>query len=205
RCRVPTKFQTRCFSRSFAVAYGRMSSMLEQMTQRLQAQCSFEAAIETLLNDVVALHGAEYGDLQLLVGDDLVVVAQRGFTAPFLRTFRRVSRADGCACGRALRAGRTVVVTDVTKDPDYAAFRAEAAAAGYRSVQSTPIATSRGRVLGMVSTLFANVHEPTPIELETLRRYSGVAADYLEDLIDGDALAARAERMHEALYADAVV
>src|SRR5689334_3961745 len=170
--------------------------MLEQMTQRLQAQCGFEAAIETLLNDVVALHGAEYGDLQLLVGDDLVVVAQRGLSAPFLRAFRRVSRADGCACGRALREGHTIVVADVTKDADYAPFRAEAAAAGYRSVQSTPITTSRGRVLGMVSTLFANVHEPTPIELDTLRRYSRIAADYLEDLIDADTLADRVQCMH---------
>ena len=72
--------------------------MLEQMTQRLEAQRRFDAAIETLLNDVVALHGAEYGDLQLLVGDELVLVAQRGLTAPFLRAFRRITRADGCAC-----------------------------------------------------------------------------------------------------------
>jgi len=174
--------------------------MLEQMTQRLQAQRSLEAAIETLLNDVVALHGAEYGDLQLLVGDDLVVVAQRGLTAPFLRAFRRITRADGCACGRALREGRTIVVPDVTKDPDYARFRGEAAAAGYRAVQSTPIATSRGRVLGMVSTLFANVHEPTPIELDTLARYSRIAADFLERLVGADTLAVTARRMHAALY-----
>ena len=99
--------------------------MLEQMTQRLQSQRSFEAATETLLNDVVALHGAEYGDLQLLVGNDLILVAHRGLSVPFLRAFRRVTPGDGCACGRALREGRTVVVVDVTKDPDYAAFRGE--------------------------------------------------------------------------------
>ncbi len=178
--------------------------MLEQMTQRLQVQRSFEAAIETLLNDVVALHGAEYGDLQLLVGDQLVLVAQRGLTAPFLRAFRRISRADGCACGRAMRVGRTILVADVMKDPGYAAFRGEAAAAGYRSVQSTPLATGRGRVLGMVSTLFANPHEPTPIELDTLARYCRIAADYLEDLLGADTLAGKAQRMHEALYSDAV-
>jgi GAF domain-containing protein len=178
--------------------------MLEQMTQRLQAQRSFEAAIETLLNDVVALHGAEYGDLQLLVGDHLVVVAQRGLSGSFLRAFRRVGPADGCACGRALREGRTIVVADVMQDAGYAPFRGEAKAAGYRAVQSTPIATSRGRVLGMVSTLFANVHEPTPIELATLARYSRVAADFLEELLDTDTLATAAQRMHAALYADAV-
>lgn len=178
--------------------------MLEQMTQRLEAQRDFEAAIETLLNDVVALHGAEFGDLQLLIGDDLVLVAHRGFSPRFLRAFRRISRAHGCSCGRALREGRTVVVADVTKDPGFAAFRDEAQAAGYRSVQSTPIATSRGRVLGMVSTHFANVHEPTPIELDTLARYCRIAADYLEAQLGTGTLAARAQRMHEALYADAM-
>jgi GAF domain-containing protein len=178
--------------------------MLEQMTQRLQAQRSFEAAIETLLTDVVALHGAEYGDLQLLVDDELVLVAHRGLSATFLRAFRRVDKADGCACGRALREGRTIVVADVMQDPDYAEFRSEAETAGYRAVQSTPLTTSRGRVLGMVSTLFANVHEPTPIELDTLARYSRIAADYLEALIGADTLAAEAQRMNAALYADAL-
>jgi len=178
--------------------------MLEQMTQRLQAQRSFEAAIETLLNDVVALHGAEYGDLQLLIRDELVLVAQRGLSPQFLRAFRSIGKADDCACGRALRVGRTVVVADVLKDAGYAAFRAEAEAVGYRAVQSTPIATSRGRVLGMVSTLFANAHEPTPIEIDTLGRYCRVAADYLEVLLGSATLAAKAQRMNAMLYAEAV-
>ena len=178
--------------------------MLEQMTQRLLARRTFESAAEAVLNDVVALHGAEYGDLQLVVGDELVIVAQRGLSDAFLRAFRRVRKTDGCACGRAWRTGTTVVVADVTKDVDYAGNRGDAAAAGYRAVQSTPLATSRGRVLGMVSTLFANVHEPTPIELDTLARYSRVAADYLEALLGAEPLSAMAQRIHAALYADAV-
>src|SRR5215813_12439060 len=125
-------------------------SMLEQMTHRLLSQRTFEAAAETLLNDVVALHGAEYGDLQLMIGNELVVVAQRGLSAAFLQAFRRVRRDDGCACGR---------------------------------------------VLGMVSTMFANVHEPTPIELQTLMYYSRIAADYLAKLLTGETMAAKAEQM----------
>jgi GAF domain-containing protein len=178
--------------------------MLEQMTLRLRSQRSFEAAVEVILNDVVALHGAEFGDLQLLAGDELVIVAQRGLSAPFLRTFRRVHKADGCACGRALRLGETVVITDVTRDAEYAAFLQDAESAGYRAVQSTPIVTCGGSVLGIVSTLFANVHQPTPIELETLGRYCGIAAEYLVKLLGRENLAANAERMSDALYAEAV-
>ena len=52
--------------------------------------------------------------------------------------------------------------------------------------------------------LFANVHEPTAIELNTLTRYSRVPADYLEAMLGGEPLAAQARRMHAALYADAL-
>ncbi len=177
--------------------------MLEQMTQRLQSQRTFEAAVETVLNDVVALHGAEYGDLQLVSGEELIIVAQRGLSDAFLRTFKSVTKSSGCACGRAWRLGQTVVVADVDKDPDYAPFRTDAKAAGYRAVQSTPL-TTRGHVIGMISTLFANVHEPTPIELDTLGRYCKIAADYLQKLLGDEDLGRKAERMSRALYAEAV-
>ena len=177
--------------------------MLEQMTQRLQSQRSFEAAVETVLNDVVALHGAEYGDLQLVSGHRLVVVAQRGLSSAFLQTFKDVTKDAGCACGRAWRLKRTVVVADVDKDRDYAPYRTDARAAGYRAVQSTPLMT-RGKVIGMISTLFANPHEPTPIELEILARYAMVAADYLLTLLGDQDLGRKAETMNGALCADLV-
>jgi len=59
-----------------------------------------------------------------------------------------------------------------------ARFRNEARIAGYRSVQSTPMMTQDGRRLGMVSTHFATVHEPTPIEMETLPSYGAIAAEH---------------------------
>jgi GAF domain-containing protein len=178
--------------------------MLEQMTQRLQAQRSFEGAIDTILNDVVALHGAEYGDLQLACGNDLVIVAQRGLPAAFLRAFSRVTNADGCACARAFRLRRTVVISDVTHDLDFAPFRRDAELAGYRAVQSTPIMTRDGAVLGVVSTMFANPHEPTPIEIETLGRYCTLAAGHLVALAGRGRIAGRAEQLSRALCADAM-
>jgi len=178
--------------------------MLEQMTHRLQSQRSFAAAIETLLKDVVALHGAEFGDLQLAAGDELVIVAQCGLTLPFLRAFQRVSQADGSACGRALRLRRTVVIADIARDPVYAKYQRHAETAGYRAVQSTPIVARNGRVLGVVSTMFANPHTPTPIEIETLGRYCEVAAEYLLKLLGNEDLATEAERMSETLYAESV-
>jgi hypothetical protein len=61
--------------------------MLEQMKSRLHAKKRFETAIETILDDVIALHGAEFGDLQLPVEGELLMVAQRGLSPRFLKAF----------------------------------------------------------------------------------------------------------------------
>lgn len=174
--------------------------MLEQMNQRLKACRTFETAIETLLRDVVALHGAEFGNVQLLVGDRLLLVAERGLEAPFLHAFREIRRSDCSASGRAWETGEPAVIADVEDDEAYAPFREVARETGYRSVQSTPLVTSDGRLLGMLSTLFANQHRPTLIEMATVKAYAKNAADYLERLL-GDALLERkAAELQQRLY-----
>ena len=175
--------------------------MLVAMSKRLHAARTFEDVIETILEDTISLHGAEYGNVQLPIGDNLVIVAQRGLTEPFLRTFMSVRKDDGCACGRALRLRKTIVIKDVEKDAEFAAFVQDAKAAGFRAVQSTPLFTSDGLLLGIVSTHFATVHVPTPIELNTLQLYSAVAAEHAYRLLGNAALDEKAKQMNEALYA----
>src|SRR6476660_3779345 len=153
------------------------------MTQRLHAQERFQGAIQVVLNDAVALHGAEFGNVQLAADDYLVIVAQRGFRTSFLHAFRRMHSDTGTSCGRAIRERRTVVIRDIALDEGYAAYRPAIQAAGFRSVTSTPLLTSNNVVVGVVSTAFVNVHEPTPIELKTLDSYGKVAADYLHRLL----------------------
>ena len=177
-----------------------MIAIMDRMlAERLHAQQTFEGAVATLLHDVVALHGAEFGDVQLPIGDELVIVAQIGLGPAFLNAFKHVGCDDGSACGRALRERKTIVIPDVEVDPEYEQFRSDARTAGYRAVQTTPLFTSTGELIGMVSTLFAHVHEPTDIEMETLGRYSVCAADYLKALLKGTELDLKASEMHSAL------
>src|SRR5512139_2273541 len=118
-----------------------MSSILTHMTRRLVWNRDFEGVIQTILDDTIALLGAEYGNVQLPIGEELAIAAQRGLSADFLKTFWRVQRDDGSACGRALRLGAPVVIPDIEKDADFAAFRRDARHAGFRAVQSTPMLT----------------------------------------------------------------
>jgi GAF domain-containing protein len=129
--------------------------MLGEMAVRVMSTRTFEDIVQTILDDVIAFYGAQYGNVQLPVGDHLVIAAQRGFDREFLRTFRRVKKDDGCACGRALQLGQSIVIADVKKDPDYAPYYDAAKSAGYRSVQSTPFITQDGKLIGIVSVHFA--------------------------------------------------
>jgi hypothetical protein len=40
--------------------------------------------------------------VQLPIGDNLVIAAQRGFAPKFLQMFRHQKKDDGFACGRAV-------------------------------------------------------------------------------------------------------
>jgi hypothetical protein len=130
--------------------------IFEQMAKRLYDQSSFERAVQVVLGDAIALHGAEFGNVQLAAGDYLVIAAQRGFKAPFIDFFARVRADDGCACGRALRTGRTVVMRPIALLP-------------VQQDLTTPLFTNKKILIGTVSTHFVNVHTPTAIEIDALR------------------------------------
>jgi GAF domain-containing protein len=173
--------------------------MLEQMQHRLRASKTFEAAINTVLDDVMALHGAEYGDFQLCCGGDVIIVAQRKLPRAFVTQFGHIKAGDTSASGRALKTRRSVVIPDVDREPSYKPWLVAARLAGYRSIQSTPLITSAGRMLGVVSTLFANPHQPTNIEMDTLNQYSSLASDYLARLLGDEDMETKAAQMYAKL------
>ncbi len=108
-----------------------MGTLLRHMTWRLVRTRGFEGVVQTILDNVTALLGAEYGNVQLPIGDELAIVAQRGLSANLLKTFWRVKKDDGSACGRALRSGLPVIIPNIEKDDAFAVFRRDAMDAGF--------------------------------------------------------------------------
>jgi GAF domain-containing protein len=62
-------------------------------------------------------------------------------------------------------------------DDEFAPCRQIVSHAGVRAVQSTPIRSSSGALLGIMSTHFAVRHRPTKIELRELQYAAQLAAD----------------------------
>lgn len=129
----------------------------------------------------MALHQADFGDLQLFRPEKraLEIVRHRALPATFLETFRTVSASDPCACGRALQTRKTIAVRDTNEDPEFAPYRAVAKSAGFRAVQSTPIISGEGQVVGVLSTHFRHAHIPSAASLRVTSLYARQAAEIL--------------------------
>ena len=174
--------------------------MLGEMAVRVMGTRTFGETVQTILDDVIAFHEAQYGTVQLPVGDKIVIAAQRGFDPQILQMFRYVTKDDICACGQALRLRQSIVVADVEKDPDYAPYRDAAKKAGFRSIQSTPFTTQDGKLIAIVSVYFAAPDRATRSGREAFHLYSNVAADQACELLGNVKLDAKATQMSDKLY-----
>jgi GAF domain-containing protein len=174
--------------------------MLGEMAVRVMGTRTFGETVQTILDDVIAFHEAQYGTVQLPIGDKLVIAAQRGFDPQILQMFRYVTKDDACACGQALRLGQSIVVADVEKDQDYAPYRDTAKRAGFRSIQSTPFTTQDGKLIAIVSVYFAAPDRATRSGGEAFHLYSNVAADQASELLGSVKLDAQAAQMSDELY-----
>jgi two-component sensor histidine kinase/FixJ family two-component response regulator len=168
----------------------RLASDLRAMTllRDVGSECARENAdtdwcLHRLVDTAIAISGAEKGNLRVFNTEAgaLTIAAQRGFEAPFLEFFRYVAD-EGSACGAAMAGGRRVIVEDVLASP---MFRGQPSRdvlidAGVGAVISVPLTSSRGDVLGMISTHFARPHRPGERELHFLDLLARQAADYLE-------------------------
>lgn len=155
-------------------------SPLAHIKDQLAACDDLKLALEVALDAAIELHAADFGSIQLYRAGALFIAAQRGFTAQFLETFRRVGVDDDCACGRAMRNGGSVIVRDIELDPGFAPFRAIAAESGFRAVLSTPLVASNGLFVGMISTHFARPHTPSREQMIVMDVYAGEIADTIQ-------------------------
>ena len=125
--------------------------------------------LSAALERALLITGQELGNIQLIDWNagHMEIATQQGFKDEFLESFHRVTMRDGCACGRALLARKSIVIDDVAADRQFAPYLGIATRAGFRAVQSTPLATFNGALLGMIST--HGRYSPTPLQLEQIK------------------------------------
>ena len=153
--------------------------MPEVLKQRLSDCPDLESVLASALSIGLELSGTGLGNIQLMDPSAryLTIAAQCGFNDEFLNFFRRVRAFDGSACGRAIRMRRPIVIGDVLVDSEFAPCRGIALKAGFRAVQSFPLVSSEGSLLGVLSTHFSTTRRPVDSEMLIMQRLAELTAE----------------------------
>ena len=127
------------------------------------AELQFE--LGALLDSALRMSGTHMGNVQIFDPrtQALYIVVHRGFGKRALDDFGVVRAEDETACARALRYRQRIVIEDIDADSQFDQYRAFAAEAGFRAVQSTPI-FSDADVAGVFSTHYPYSHSVGPHE-----------------------------------------
>lgn len=162
----------------------RAMSLLQDVGNRcLRAGDNFQECLECILDAAIELAEADKGTIQLLEpqSDALVIAAHRGFEEPFLTFFAQVRSGRMGASGVAMQLAERTVAEDVATSEIFAGqpSRDVVLVAGIRALYATPLVSSAGKTMGMISVHFAAPHRPSERELRFVDLLARQAADYL--------------------------
>jgi GAF domain-containing protein len=158
---------------------------LQHISNLLLQPDAHAAMPEQVLDAVMAITRADFGSIQELnATGQLDLLAWRNFHPASAEHWRTVSHDSGTVCSAALERGTRVIVPDVQSPSGDVAISRESLRefelSGIRAVQSTPLVSSGGRIVGVFSSLWRRVYTPAPRELALLDILARQAADYFE-------------------------
>ena len=161
-----------------------MRRLNELSTQLMREENKFETCCAEITRTAIAISGADKGNLQLFdeTSGSLRIVAQQGFQEEFLKFFENVDDHRAASCGTAMATNEQVIVDDVLTSKIFVAQPAQKVllAAEVRAVISTPLRSSKGNLLGVISTHFSRPGHPSERQLRLTNILARQAADYLE-------------------------
>lgn len=147
---------------------------------------------EEILDAASVIMHSDFASMQMLDTNlgELRLLAFRGFHPDSAKFWERVRPASGSTCGRAMETRQRVIVADVETcefmagTDDLRFYRRSK----IRAVQSTPLLSRSGELLGMISTHWRQPHTPAERELRLIDILARQAADIIERRHSAEAL-----------------
>jgi len=157
---------------------------LHEISTLLIQEGNLDTLYDRILDAAVGLMSSAMASIQSLDPErnQLWLLAWKGFHPQSASFWQTVHFNSACTCGIAFATGSRVVVPDV----DICDFMADTAdldeyrRSKIRAVQSTPLVSRSGQLLGMISTHWREPHRPTERALLRLDVLARQAADLIE-------------------------
>jgi two-component sensor histidine kinase len=159
--------------------------LLHEISTSLIREGDVHGLYERIVDGAISLMSADMGSMQLLdpAKNELRLLAWRGFHPASAAFWDRINLDTAySSCGAASASGRRVVVPD-TEACDFMTGTADLASytlSNIRAVQSTPLVSRSGELLGMISTHWREPHQPAERTLRLFDLLARQAADLIE-------------------------
>ena len=175
------------------------TKQLQNISTLLIQEGHSDLLYEEILNAVIEVSHSDMGSMQLLDHEKnkLFLLTWKGLHPESAAFWEWIGVDLSSSCGMALRTGKRVIVPDIDSH-DFVASAENLAAyrrSGIKSMQTTPLISRNGRILGMISTHWREVHQPSERDLRLLDVLARQAADLIERRRSEEAL-----RASESLY-----
>ena len=184
--------------------------LLHSISVALIGEKNIEALYLKILDAAVAIMGSQFASMQMLHPDrgppgglgELKLLSARGYTEAALKQFEWVGPDMTTSCGTSLRSGQRTILPNVeTCDELGAELRTAFLDTGIRSMQTTPLVSRSGQLLGMITTHWSEPHEPSNRDLRLMDILARQAADLLERTQAEATLTARERQLEGILGA----
>jgi len=160
---------------------------LQQLSVEIAHEVDLESLYDKLVNAATVIMRSDFASMQEYHANrgshgELRLLGHRGFTVAAAKAWEWVHANSACTCGIAYRTMKRVIVSDVEKveylrgTVDLLTYRET----GIRAVQSTPLMSRSGQLVGMISTHWKASHRPTERDLRLLDILARQAADLIE-------------------------
>jgi len=160
--------------------------LLQAISAELITEGNAEALYEKIIDAAMMIMRSDFASMQMLHAErgegELELLAFRGFSEQAARFWKWVRSDSSSTCGMALRQRQRVITADVEKccviasSSDLEVYLST----GIRSVQTTPLLSRDGKLVGMLSTHWRHPHEPSERDLRLLDILVRQAADLIE-------------------------
>ncbi|WP_378957192.1 ATP-binding protein [Pelosinus sp. sgz500959] len=156
---------------------------LHHISTRFICENNFQDLLAEIVEAAVIITNANMGNIQIYDerSSSLQIVAHSGFKKPFLDFFSTVHTGQA-ACGAAMKLKERVIIEDITQSPIFINTPSLDVMldAGAWAVQSTPLYSRQGRLVGMLSTHYHTPSRPNDQDLQLLDVLARQSADIIE-------------------------
>lgn len=159
------------------------AKILQEVSSLLIKDSDGEELFDRILEAAMEIMHAQFASLQLLNGaeEQLQLISWRNFHPDSAAYWESVDVTTGTSCGSALAHGERVVIPDVDKCETLRGTESlrQYHRSGIKAVQSTPLTSRSGRVIGMMSTHWREICEPDEQRLRLFDTLARQAADFV--------------------------